>query len=152
MATVRAARELNTIDLTATEISEAQAVVLKFKDVNPQDLRIKIETKDGLAVQLPAGLVRLLRIVLNLASSGQPITLSQPPLVLTSVEAARTLGMSRPTLLKLAAEGKVPSTKVGTHTRFTREAIRKFAEDLQNEQRNAFDEFRDIEDTLGIVD
>ncbi|MHA7271255.1 helix-turn-helix domain-containing protein [Arthrobacter sp. HLT1-20] len=149
---MRAARELNTIDLTATEISEAQAVVLKFKDVHPKDLRIKIETKDGLAVQLPAGLVRLLRIVLNLASSGQPITLSQPPLVLTSVEAAKTLGMSRPTLLKLAAEGKVPSTKVGTHTRFTREAIRKFAEDLQNEQRNAFDDFRAIEDTLGIVD
>lgn len=152
MATIRAARELNTIDLTPTEIQEAKTVILRFKDVRPQDLRIKIETSDGLEVGLPAGLVRLLHMVLNLASSGQPLSLSQPPAVLTSVEAAKALGMSRPTLLKLADEGKIASTKVGTHTRFAHEDIRKFADQVQNQRRASFDEFRDFEDSLGIVD
>lgn len=152
MATVRPSRELNTIDLTPSEVSEAQTLALKFKEIRPQDLRIKIETGDGLAVQLPEGLVRLLQLVLNLASSGEPISLSQPPLVLTSVEAAKTLGMSRPTLLKLAAEGKIPSTKVGTHTRFTHEAVRKFADELQRESRSNFDQLRKLEDTLDVVD
>lgn len=152
MATLRAARELNTIDLTPAEVAEAQTVALKFKDVHPQDLRIKIETEDGLSVQLPAGLVRLLRLVLTLASSGEPLSLSQPPQVLTSVEAAKTLGMSRPTLLKLAAEGKISSTRVGTHTRFTRDAVLKFANESQNGRKDNFDRLRDLEDTLGIVD
>lgn len=152
MPTVRAARELNTIDLSPAEVSEAQTVALKFKDVRPQDLRVKLETKDGLAVQLPAGLVRLFQIVLKLASSGEPISLGQPPRMLTSVEAAKMLGMSRPTLIKLANERKIASTKVGTHTRFFRESVLKFADDLQNERKNDFDAFRNLEDTLGVVD
>lgn len=152
MATIRTARELSTIDLTPADISEAQQVTLRFKDVSPQELRIKIETADGLAVALPTGLVKLLQMVLKLASSGEPITLGQPASTLTSVEAAKTLGMSRPTLLKLASEGKIDSTKVGTHTRFARRDVIKFADQLQKESKNNFDEFRNLEDTLGIVD
>lgn len=152
MATVQLSRELNTVNLTNGEIQDAQDVTRQFKDVDPKDLRIRLETKEGKAVQLPPGLVRLLQLVLRLASSGEPITLGQPPRVLTSVEAAKTLGISRPTLLKLATDGEIASHKVGTHTRFARKDITDFAEERRVERRSAFDDLRTLEDTLEVDD
>lgn len=152
MATVRAAHEINIIDLTPSDISDAQQVVRRFEDVKPQDLRFKIETDAGEAVQIPAGLNELLRVVLGLASQGQKVSLSTPPTALTSVEAAKTLGMSRPTLMKLASEGRIPSTKVGSHTRFSANDIKEFALSQQSERRKSFDELRRFEDELGLID
>lgn len=152
MATVQHARELNTVNLTDSEVREADEVTREFKDVDVDELRIRIETTDGKAVQLPQGLVRLLRLVLRLASSGEPITLGQSPKVLTSVEAAKSLGISRPTLLKMAADDQIPSHKVGSHTRFLREDVRKALELRASERRSAFNELRAFEDALGLDD
>ncbi|WP_232318000.1 helix-turn-helix domain-containing protein [Neomicrococcus aestuarii] len=56
--------------------------------------------------------------------------------------------MSRPTLMKLALSGEIPSHKVGSHTRFDRTDLQTFAEQRTQKQRKSFDELRAFEDSL----
>ncbi len=48
---------------------------------------------------------------------------SSPDSVMTIVELAKYLKISRSTLYKLAQEGKLPGQKVGRHWRFHRDAV-----------------------------
>ncbi len=48
---------------------------------------------------------------------------SPPDSVMTIVELAKYLKISRSTLYKLAQEGKLPAQKVGRHWRFHRDAV-----------------------------
>ncbi len=97
---------------------------------------------------MPDDLSDLLQTILRLAASGQAIGITQVPKALTSVEAAKMLGISRPTLLKLATSGEIASHKVGSHTRFSRSDLRAFAESHLGNQRKSFDELRELEDSL----
>ena len=46
--------------------------------------------------------------------------------ILTTSEACQVLGVSRPTLIKLAKEKKVGHIKIGSHYRFPLSALQKF--------------------------
>lgn len=64
---------------------------------------------------------------------------------LSSSTAADILGVSRPTLMKWAKEGKIPSFKVGTHTRFRRDEVLELKRLRAKKRSDAFDELREFE-------
>lgn len=150
MAAHTAIQNVRTIDVTSSQSEEAREVSRRFLEVDPGDLQIKIESSSGETVVVPDSLSDLLQTVLRLAASGRAIGITQLPRALTSVEAAKVLGISRPTLLKLAANGEIDSHKVGSHTRFNRSDLQAFADQRLSKQRNSFDELRELEDSLGF--
>ena len=150
MSSHATSQDLKTIDLTSSQHEEAIEVQRQLHEVDPKQLKIRIESTSGEEVVIPAGLGRLLHHVLRLAASGKAISIAQLTQELTSVEAAKMLGMSRPTLLKLAAQGEIKFHKVGSHSRFTREDIRSFQEKRRDARRSAFEDLRDFEDSLGL--
>ncbi|THJ65109.1 helix-turn-helix domain-containing protein [Arthrobacter echini] len=150
MAALTAIQNVRTIDVTSTQTAEAKEVSRRFNEVGAQDLIIRIESSAGEAVTVPEDLSNLLQTILRLAASGQSIGITQFSKAMTSVEAAKTLGISRPTLLKLAANGDIASHKVGSHTRFDRADVHEFAEARLGKQRDSFDSLRNFEDALSF--
>ncbi|MHA7140444.1 MULTISPECIES: helix-turn-helix domain-containing protein [unclassified Arthrobacter] len=150
MAALTAIQNVRTIDVTTSQSEEAKEVSRRFDEVDPGDLQIKIESSSGEAIVVPDGLSDLLQTVVRLAAAGQPFGITQFPKALTSVEAAKMLGISRPTLLKLAASGQIASHKVGSHTRFNRSDLRSLAESRLADQRKSFGDLLEFEDSLGF--
>ena len=68
-------------------------------------------------VDLPLPALRLLMGALREMAAGNAVTLLPVPAELTTQQAAELLRMSRPSLIKLLEEGKLPCRKVGAHRR-----------------------------------
>ncbi|MFJ6280626.1 helix-turn-helix domain-containing protein [Arthrobacter subterraneus] len=148
MSALTDTRDMSTINVSPKQSEEATEVSRRFTEVDPKDLRIRIESTSGEVVTLPENLNDLLQTVLRLAASGREIGLTHRSKALTSVEAAQMLGISRPTLIKMVAAGEIPSHKVGSHNRFLRADLEQFAERRADAERAAFNAFRDLEEAL----
>ncbi|APF41175.1 DNA-binding protein [Neomicrococcus aestuarii] len=148
MSTSTNIQSVQTIDVSSSQSTEAREVTRHFEKTSPDDLRIRIESPTGDTITVPESLSELLQAVLRLAAAGETVGITRLSKSLTSVEAAKFLGMSRPTLMKLALSGEIPSHKVGSHTRFDRTDLQTFAEQRTQKQRKSFDELRAFEDSL----
>jgi excisionase family DNA binding protein len=68
-------------------------------------------------IELPAEVYRVLRHVVEVLQQGLAVTVAPLTQTLTTQQAADLLGVSRPTLIKLLDEGKIPFERTGTHRR-----------------------------------
>jgi excisionase family DNA binding protein len=152
MSTSTTIQNVQTIDVTSSQSAEAQEVTRHFNEISPSDLRIRIESSSGDTVTVPESLSDLLQAVLRLAATGETVGITRLSKALTSVEAAKFLGMSRPTLMKLASSGEIPSHKVGSHARFNRTDLQSFAERRIQSQRESFDDLRSFEDSQDFAE
>jgi excisionase family DNA binding protein len=91
-------------------------VVGKWPEVR---LRVELEGSepDGEAVVLPDAATRLLLHVLDEMANGNAVALVPLHAELTTQQAADMLNVSRPFLVRLIEEGKLPYRRVGTHRR-----------------------------------
>ena len=104
---------------------------------------------DGTTRQLPPELSKIIEKAFRSLAANGSVTVGTLPDELTSNTAADVLGVSRPTLLKLAKDGEVESFKVRSHTRFKRDAILQFKSKREEARRKAVFELMDLEDELG---
>lgn len=74
-------------------------------------------SEPGDQVELPAELYGVLRQVVEALQQGLAVTVAPRTLTLTTQQAADLLGVSRPTVVKLLDDGKIPFERVGTHRR-----------------------------------
>ena len=132
-------------DKDAKMAATASRVIAKAKDKRAE-LRVRVNDKD---LTLPSAARDLLIHLLEEMAQGNAITLIPVHAELTTQEAADVLNVSRPHLIKLLEEGKLPYHKVGTHRRVkyrdldsygkafevrrqkTMEALAKQAQDLE---------------------
>jgi excisionase family DNA binding protein len=78
---------------------------------------------DGEHVELPDSAFRALLFVVRGMAAGRTITLMPSDQRLTTNQAAELLHVSRPHLIKLLEEGKLPYEKVGSHRRLGLEDV-----------------------------
>lgn len=104
------------VEPTEEESSLALDSSRRLSGLARSDLRIRISDTNE-EVKLPAPAVRLLVEMLSELAQGNAVTVVPIHAELSTQQAAEIIGVSRPFLVKLLEEGKLPYRKVGTHRR-----------------------------------
>lgn len=107
---------------------------------------LAVRMPDGTYAGLPGNIERVMMNALKSLAENGSVSIGHLPEELTSTSAADVLGVSRPTLMKWAKSGEIPSHKVGTHARFRRDDVFELREKRAQERRRAFTELLALED------
>lgn len=102
------------------QLARESGRLLATHDLGQQaGVRIRLIANGGEteAVSVPATALRLFVHLLNEMSEGNSVTLIPTHAELTTQQAANLLKVSRPYVVKLLAEGKIPSRSVGKYRR-----------------------------------
>jgi excisionase family DNA binding protein len=92
-----------------------------------------------------------LRFVSEVAK-GNSVSIEALDTLMTTQEAADYLGYSRPTLIKLLDEYKVPISKVGKHRRIPFAALTALQIQIQINRQKAIRDLQKLEVELGLLD
>ncbi|BCO56944.1 putative antitoxin VapB50 [Mycobacterium intracellulare] len=95
---------------------------------------------DGHPITLPDAVREALYNVVLAFSQGKGITLVPRQSKLTTQEAADLLNISRPTLVKLLEEGRIPFEKPGRHRKVSLDALLQYQRETRARRRAALDE------------
>lgn len=98
---------------------EAPAVSLELRFQEKGEEKVEL-------VALPSSVLRGLDTLLEAHASGTSVSVVPSREELTPNQAAEVLGVSRPFLVKLLDEGKIPFRRVGAHRRIRAEAVEAY--------------------------
>lgn len=93
----------------------------------------------GDQVQLPPEMYALLLKVVSAMNAGLAVTVAPRSQSLTTQQAAELLGISRPTLVKLLDEGRIPYERINSHRRLLLRDVLDFREERRRAQYEALD-------------
>ena len=119
--------------------AEAEGLVRQAGDLVMDKFVVII---DGSSHDVPEGLSNLLLHVVEHAAGGGALTVRTMPDELTTTVAADMLGVSRPTLMKMIANGNIPAHDVGSHKRLKAHDVLVLKAERLNSQRSAFEKLR----------
>ncbi len=134
-----------TIAPTAADARQAEESSRRLAGLlgrEPADLRLRIEADDRPeeAVTVPAQAIRLLADILTEMGKGNAVTLIPVHAELTTQQAADVLNVSRPFLIRLVEEGKIPCRKVGTHRRIRLQDVMQYKRRVDRDRIKALEE------------
>ncbi len=104
-----------------------------------KDSSLSIKLPDNEVLELPSLAVELLMEILKSMASGHALTLIPANAELSTVQAAETLNVSRPFLIKLLEQGEIPHRKVGKHRRVRLEDILAYKNQIDTERETILD-------------
>lgn len=105
----------------------------------PLTLRVR-DAGEEETIELPAGAVKLLQAILEDMASGRAVTIVPQNAELTTQQAADFLNVSRPFLIQLLEQKKLPFRLVGSHRRVRFEDVLRFKENIDTERRKVLDQ------------
>lgn len=151
-----------TLAATALQLSEAanrqgsperaalKALAALLADADRAELRLS--AGDVGAIPVPDLVVDLLKQVSAVLDRGDGVVVSEIARELTTSEAARVLGVSRPTLTGLLDKGEIEFHKVGTHRRVALLDVLAYRRRRIAQQRAAYETLMAEQDELGIFE
>lgn len=98
----------------------------------------------GERVEIPGEVYRVLRQVIEAMSQGLAVTVAPQAQTLTTQQAADLLGVSRPTLVKLLDQGRIPFERNVTHRRVLLRDLLAYREQRRREQYAALEATADL--------
>lgn len=124
------------------------ATIEELHSVNPE---IEIEETQE-KIKIPLKALKLLAKILKATSEGHPISVVPIATEMTTQAAAEALGCSRPHLVKLLENGKIPFTLVGRHRRVKFEDVMNFKRNTKLEQEKHLTNMMKSDEELGLYD
>lgn len=111
---------------------------------------LALTMSNGQSVPLPAELADVMSRALSVMADGGTVSIASIPNELSTTEAARQLGVSRPTVMKWIREGVLPAHKVRSHHRLFSEDVMSFAASRHSGQMEALARLREADEALGL--
>jgi excisionase family DNA binding protein len=112
----------------------------------------KLVGPDGRSQRLPASLYEFLRQLIADLYEGKSVSIIQNEAQLTTVEAARMLGVSRQFLVKQLEKNEIPFHLVGTHRRVYVRDLLAYKMQRDGKRRHILDELTRAEAAEGLYD
>ena len=112
----------------------------------------KLVGPDGHSQRLPASLYEFLRQLTADLYAGKSVSIIQNEAQLTTVEAARMLGVSRQFLVKQLEQNQIPFHLVGTHRRVYARDLLAYKMQRDGRRRHILDELTRAEAAEGLYD
>ncbi|MDA8346287.1 MAG: helix-turn-helix domain-containing protein [Thermaerobacter sp.] len=109
-----------------------------------------LSDSDGKGLEIPPSVFRILVRAVRDLSLGRSVAIIHYDQQLTTQQAADILNVSRPHLIKLVEDGKLPYHMVGTHRRIRMGDLLAFKEARDSERRSALRELRKVSESLGL--
>lgn len=128
-----------------------EALASSIKQLTTKMPEIEIEETDE-KIRIPISALRLLAKILKEISRGNPISIVPIATEMTTQAAAELLGCSRPHIVGLLEEGRIPYTKVGKHRRVKYEDIVLYKREMKANQRNKIQELMQLDEESGLYD
>jgi excisionase family DNA binding protein len=115
-------------------------------------LTLSRETGEQIQAKIPARAVHLLAYILEEMAKGNPITLISKHAELSTIQAAELMRVSRPYLVKLLEEGKIPFRLVGAHRRVRYDDLLEYIEQGKKARKEALKELIAEQERLGLYE
>ncbi|MEW2440709.1 helix-turn-helix domain-containing protein [Micromonospora marina] len=112
----------------------------------------RLVSADGEEVEVPAQMFDVLHQISAMLARGDGVAISAISRELTTTEAAKLLGMSRPTLVRLLESGALASHRVGSHRRLFLRDVLAFRQRQMEERRKSYEALMWESDALGFTD
>lgn len=113
-------------------------------------LRLVTSDNHDEMISIPPGALRLLVDMLTQLGQGRAVTVVPQNAELTTQEVADYLNVSRPYVVSLIEQEKLPARKVGTRRRVAFEHLLRYDEQQRALRRAALDELARIDQELGL--
>jgi excisionase family DNA binding protein len=130
--------------------SDQQQVLELYRKI--QRSRAKLVGQDGRSQNLPVSLSEFLVKLIADLYEGQSVAIVRNDAQLTTVEAARMLGVSRQFLIKLLERDEMPHHMVGTHRRIYVRDLLAYKAKRDSKRRQVLDELTRAEAEDGLYD
>jgi excisionase family DNA binding protein len=112
---------------------------------------IEIEETEG-KIRIPLSALKLLARILKEISQGNPISIVPVATEITTQAAAELLGCSRPHIVKLLENGKIPFNMVGKHRRIRYEDLVAYKKEMKALQKQKIQELMGLDEESGLYD
>jgi len=106
----------------------------------------------GEAIELPPSVSQAIKRIVHFLARGQAVTLAPVESELTTQQAAELLNVSRPYLIKLLEDGRIPFTKTGTHRRVRLSDVLVYKEQRDSERQRGLAELARLSQQFGEDD
>jgi excisionase family DNA binding protein len=104
------------------------------------DTQLTLQIDGGVRLNLPKAANALLYRLMNEMAQGNSVNIVADHAELTTQEAADLINVSRPHLIRLLEEGKIPFHKVGSHRRIKVSDLALFRSNTEDERQRVMDE------------
>lgn len=115
-------------------------------------MQLRVVEPDGASetVTIPRAAFRLLVTILAEMAGGNAVRLIPHHAELTTQEAAELMNVSRPYLVRLLDNGRIPFHRVGTHRRVLFKDVMAYRAEHRRARRAALDELTRLDQELGL--
>ena len=127
------------------------ALASAIEQIHSEQPEIEIEETSE-KIKIPLSALKLLGDILKAMGQGKLISIVPVATEMTTQAAAEFLGCSRPHLVKLLEEGKIPFTKVGKHRRIRFDDIIQYKNKMKEQQKQNIIDIMNFDEEKGLYD